>query len=133
MTTTTNNTNKMNNKTIFLNISNHPLSTWTEPQKAAAGCEIVDISFPLVPPMASREEVQVMADEIASQVADLRTQGTEIAGAHIMGDMTLTFALVVRLKAMGIKCVESTTLRKVIDQPDGGKTSYFNFVQFREY
>lgn len=133
MTTTTNTSNAMNNKTIFLNISNHPLSTWTEPQKAAAGCEILDIPFPLVPPMASREDVQAMADEIGSQVADLITDGMEIAAAHIMGDMALTFALVVRLKNMGIKCVESTTLRKVIDQPDGGKTSYFNFVQFREY
>lgn len=131
MTTTTN--NAMNPTPLFLNISNHPLSTWTDAQKAAAGCEIQDIPFPLVPPTASHDDVQDMADEIAVQALEFRNHGYGPITAHIMGDMTLTYALVSRLKAEGIMCVESTTLRKVIDNPDGSKTSYFNFVRFREY
>ena len=52
---------------------------------------------------------------------------------HIMGEMTFTFMVVTRLKELGIRCVASTTERKVTYDSDGVKQTEFQFVMFREY
>ena len=116
---------------IFLNLSNHPSEGWSEEQLAAAHKygEIVDIHFPNIEPSFTSSMVNNLADDTVSTITAL---GKDIV-VHIMGEMTFTFAVVSRLKAMNIKCVASTTERNTVITPDGKKISEFKFVQFREY
>ena len=119
---------------MFINLSNHPSSKWLKEQLAAAQeyGEIVDMSFPNINPEYTASMVSELADEA---VAAITSYGKDIT-VHIMGEMTFTYAVVSRLKGLGIKCVASTTARdpeKVIIKPDGTKISEFHFIQFREY
>lgn len=119
---------------MFINFSNHPSSGWLKEQLAAAQeyGEIVDIDFPNINPEFTSSILSQLADEA---VVTITSYGKDII-VHIMGEMTFTYAVVSRLKGLGIKCVASTTARnpeKVIIKPDGTKISEFKFVQFREY
>ena len=118
----------------FLNFTNHPSSGWLKEQYAAAleYGEIIDIQFPNIAPSLTSAMISDLADEAVNTIT---TFGKDII-VHIMGEMTFTYAVVSRLKALGITCVASTTIRdpeKVIITPDGKKISEFKFVQFREY
>jgi hypothetical protein len=118
----------------FLNYSNHPSNGWLEGQIAAAKeyGEIVDLDFPNINPEFTATMISSLADEAVNRIT---SYGKDII-VHIMGEMTFTYAVVSRLKALGIKCVASTTKRdpeKTIITPDGKKISEFKFVQFREY
>lgn len=117
----------------FINLSNHPSDLWEEKQLEAAGQfgEIVDIPFPQVGPEASHEDILALAEECVHAIEE-KAQDAEIT-VHVMGEMTLTYAIVARLKEMGIPCVASTTERHVELNDDGTKTSEFCFVRFREY
>ena len=44
-----------------------------------------------------------------------------------------SYSFVSTLKAIGINCLASTTIRNTVMTPDGKKLSDFGFVQFREY
>jgi hypothetical protein len=116
---------------MFMNLSNHPSEGWSEEQLAAANKygEIVDIHFPNIEPSFTSSMVNSLADDT---IEIIRTLGEDVV-VHIMGEMTFTYAVVSRLKAMNIKCVASTTERNSIITPDGKKISEFKFVQFREY
>ncbi len=116
---------------MFINLSNHPSEGWSEEQLAAAHeyGEIVDIHFPNIEPSFTSSMVNSLADATIDTITAL---GKDIV-VHIMGEMTFTYAVVSRLKAMHIKCVASTTERNTIITPDGKKVSEFKFVQFREY
>lgn len=116
---------------MFINLTNHPSSGWSEEQLKAAKQygEIVDISFPNIEPYFSSNDVNELADVVAEGIKEL----DEHPVVHVMGEMTFTYAVVSRLKALGIVCVASTTERNTIMSPDGKKISEFKFVQFREY
>lgn len=118
---------------LFINLSNHPSSTWQPAQLEAAKQygEIIDINFPAVDALCMPERV----DQLANQYAlDIINKGAPTClTAHVMGEMTLTFRIVELLKAQGIRCVASTTERIVTDLPDNRKETQFTFVQFREY
>ena len=87
--------------------------------------------FPQVSPVATHDELRVLAQEWAQKI--LQTGDASDMTVHIMGEMTFTFMVVTRLKELGIKCVASTTERKTTYNPDGTKVSEFQFVKFREY
>ena len=116
---------------MFINLTNHPSENWSEEQLKAAQeyGEIVDISFPNIEPFFTSEDI--------NELAETTMEGIKILDAHpvvhVMGEMTFTYAVVSRLKALGITCVASTTERIVKMMPDGKKISEFKFVQFREY
>lgn len=116
---------------IFINLSNHPSEGWSEEQLAAAHeyGEIVDIHFPNIEPSFTSSMVNSLADVTIDTITAF---GIDIV-VHIMGEMTFTYAVVSRLKAMHIKCFASTTERNTIITTDGKKLSDFKFVQFREY
>lgn len=118
---------------LFVNLSNHPSSTWQPAQLEAAKQygEIIDIDFPAVDALCMPERV----DQLANQYAlDIINKGAPTClTAHVMGEMTLTFRIVELLKAQGIRCVASTTERIVTDLTDNRKETQFSFVQFREY
>jgi len=118
---------------LFVNLSNHPSSTWQPAQLAAAKQygEIIDIDFPAVDALCLPERVDQLANQYALDIIN-RGAPTYLT-AHVMGEMTLTFRIVDLLKAQGIRCVASTTERIVTDLPDNRKETQFTFVQFREY
>lgn len=118
---------------LFINLSNHPSSTWQPAQLAAAKQygEIIDIDFPAVDALYEPEMVDHLANQHAQDIIN-RGAPTCIT-AHVMGEMTLTFRIVELLKAQGIRCVASTTERIVTDLTDNRKETQFSFVQFREY
>ena len=118
---------------LFINLSNHPSSTWQPAQLEAARQygEIIDIDFPTVDALCESEMVDHLANQYAQDIIN-RGAPTCIT-AHVMGEMTLTFRIVELLKAQGIRCVASTTERIVTQLGDNRKETQFSFVQFREY
>lgn len=118
---------------VFINYSNHPASDWSQKQLSAARefGEIVDIPFRSVAPEADSAELERVAVEELTKI--LEAASGKNAVVHLMGEMTLTYILVRKLKASGIRCVASTTARSVVENPDGTKTSDFDFVRFRDY
>lgn len=116
---------------MFVNLSNHPSGGWSEEQLFAAKeyGEIVDIHFPNIEPSFTSTMVNSLADDIIKTITSI---GKDLV-VHIMGEMTFTYAVVSRLKTLGITCLASTTERNTVITPDGKKVSEFKFVQFREY
>ena len=118
---------------IFINYTNHPSDKWAEAQKEAARQygEIVDLPFAAVAPDKGDEEVERLAETELNKILGMAAD--KEATVHIMGEQTLTCALIQKLQARGIRCVASTSERtvKVID--DKTRVVEFNFVRFREY
>ena len=119
---------------MIINFSNHPSERWSVEQREAAEAygQIMDLPFPIVPPQASEDEIAAMADDYAARIMTM-AENQEDTAIHIMGEMTLTFAIVTRLMTQGITCLASTTERLVRTDPDGSKVATFKFVQFRRY
>jgi len=115
----------------FINLTNHPSSGWSEEQLKAAQQygEIVDLSFPNIEPYFTSKDIYELAETTVDGIRAFDSNPV----VHVMGEMTFTYAIVSRLKALGITCVASTTERLVKMMSDGKKVSEFKFVQFREY
>ena len=118
---------------MFVNLSNHPSQYWGDRQREAARSygEVVDLPFPDVAPNASSLELLALAQMCVEKILSMG-EAEEIT-VHVMGEMTFTFLVVARLKALGIRCVASTTERKITYREDGTKLSEFSFVKFRDY
>lgn len=116
---------------MFINLTNHPSEKWSEEQIKAARCygEIADIPFPSIKPTASTNDIIELAELMIDKIKSIDSNPT----VHVMGEMTFTYHVVSRLKALGITCVASTTKRNIIITPDGKEIPDFKFVQFREY
>lgn len=117
---------------MFINYSNHPSSRWNADQLAAARRygKVVDVPFPVVSPSATTVQVNQMAREVVASMLALGE--SDKMTVHVMGEMTLTYNIVRRLKRHHVRCVASTTERRVTEV-DGKSVSEFSFVQFREY
>lgn len=118
---------------LFINLSNHPFSTWDERQLQAAAVygKLVDIPFPAVDPAGDEAYIQELADEYEYQI--LKMAEERAVTVHLMGEMNFCFALIKRLAEHGIRCVASTSKRIVSETNDGEKNSIFHFQRFREY
>ena len=119
---------------MFINLSNHPSAHWSARQKAAAErlCgDIIDLPFPVVDPAGDEAYIAALADDYCRKVLEM--SGGKNVVVHLMGEMTLTFALVQRLCVHSIPCVASTTERVTVEYADGRKESMFQFVRFRNY
>ena len=120
---------------MLLNISNHPSSFWSARQRALAESDyhgVMDIPFPQVDPDAETSEVEQQADQLIKLVLETRNR-VNILAIHLMGEMTLTVALLKRLQAIGFPVLCSTTRRNVLEEENGNKVSRFEFVKFRIY
>ena len=119
---------------MFVNLTNHPHEKWSVEQISAASeyGEIKDISFPNVPPAATEAQVDGIAKDLFEQIIDLDPDVV-----MCQGEMTLTFRLVVMLKARGIKTVAACSERCVqeVNNEDGSTQQITRFVfrGFREY
>lgn len=117
---------------MFINLTNHPSEKWSEEQLEAARQygEIVDLSFPIIEPTFTRDDIMSLVRESSEVIMGIKDDDTVV---HVMGEMTFTYNMVNTLKELGVTCLASTTERNTIMTPDGKKISEFKFVQFREY
>lgn len=117
---------------MFYNISNHPVSAWSIKQRQAAldlASPIIDIPFPAVDASASKDEIQKMAAAIVRWIP-------EHSVAMVQGEMTLTYALVNKLKSKNVRTLAACSVRDTVEEPSGDSTvknSKFTFVRFRDY
>lgn len=124
---------------MFVNLSNHDSSKWSEKQlnEAQKNGIIIDVQFPNINPTASEKEISNLADDYLNQIISIinnENSTKEETTIHIMGEMTFVYAFVTKAKQLGINnCVASTTQRIVEELPDGKKNVTFDFVQFRKY
>ena len=122
---------------MLINFSNHPSDRWDKAQLEAASeyGNIVDEPFPVVPPDASERAIRMMANASILKLTSIMLDQSDgkPSAIHIMGEMTLTYAIVSRLTDHGITCLASTTKRDVTFDKDGNKVAAFQFVQFRKY
>jgi len=124
---------------MLVNLSNHPAVSWKEAQRAAAEQAygtVVDLDFPNVPPDADEAAVAAIARTTADTCLALLTPSPEAWHAvHVMGELTLTFAVVALLQRAGLRCIASTTDRLVERDPTDPEelTKRFVFVRFRDY
>lgn len=115
---------------MLLNISNHPLSQWSAKQLETSKeyGKVIDMPFPDTPSTATTSDISRMADAIVESIKQY-----DNPVVHIMGEMTLTYAIVRRLRAAGVVCLASTTQRIKKQMADGSFISEFVFQEFRQY
>lgn len=114
---------------VFLNISNHPSSSWAPAQIEAAQTlapRVVDLPFPKVDPSTDERGI----DALAQRVLERLPTGT--TAAMVQGEFTLSFRLVRALEALGVPCFAATTERCSVEQ-QGRRISQFRFVRLRRY
>lgn len=118
---------------LFINLSNHPRSQWSEAQLAAAAeiGEFKEMPFPAVDPDADDQTIDSLADQCCKDIAEMAE--TAHVTVHVMGEMSLTYRIVKRLTGKGIRCVCSTTERICSEGENGERTYVFNFKRFRDY
>ena len=125
---------------MLINLTNHPSSTWSEKQLAAAHeqyGEIKDIPFPVIDPTLGKKEVFDLAADYSIKISDIHVDLSEAEkkrfAVHIQGEHTFVFQLVNKLKKHQVICLASTTRRIKKDLGNGQSRQQFEFVQFREY
>lgn len=118
---------------LFINLSNHPSAGWGARQREAAEMygEIEDMGFPAIPPEAGEREITDLAEKYVARIEE-RAETRDVT-VHIMGEMTFCYAVITRLRPLGIPCLASTTRRQVTETADGVKEVRFDFETFRRY
>lgn len=120
---------------MLINISNHPLSEWSEKQINEATRlwgGVVDIVFPQIDATATNEEIIDLVSSNIERYIELIEQYPAPSAFHIMGEMVYCFNLIKALKERGYIVVASTSNRDVEIAGDS-KIVYFSFEKFREY
>lgn len=117
---------------VFVNLSNMHTNKWPEDRLQGAlelseGGEIINVAFPVLGALASREEVYEKADYIVEKVMSHKPDIV-----FCMGEFSMCFRIVYLLKEKGIKVVTLCNER-VISNEDGRSISGFKFIQFREF
>ena len=117
---------------IFINFTNHPSEKWSKEQWDASlkYGSILDLPFPVVSPLASKEEVEQMAEGYVDQIMKHSP-----SAVLCQGEFSLSYSVITKLKAHGILVLAACSERNVQKDPDdpNKKTVTFKFVQFREY
>ena len=121
---------------MLINLTNHPLSRWSDKQKAAAEVygEIVDLPFPIIDETGDETYINIkeLVEEYFQRIMKL-SEGREVF-VHLMGEMTFSFALVALLLRNGVVCLASTTKRIVkTDAMGTNKEVVFQFERFRRF
>ena len=93
--------------------------------------EVVDFPFPIVDAEASAVDLDQQAEEIIGNL--LKCYRARSLTVHVMGEMGLTYRLVYGLTNRGVRCLCSTTERKVMELGNGKRIAEYKFVKFRDY
>lgn len=119
---------------MFINISNHPSSSWqTEQLEEARKYGVMyDIPFPVIPADWGAEEVATLVGGYAKKIKDLLPEPDDSSVIHLMGETVFTFMLASLLLTEHYIVIASTTERIVSYEKDK-KVSVFRFVRFRPY
>lgn len=119
---------------LFINWSNHPSSSWQEPQRKSAEAlgRIVDISFPEVDPKVDIESISKLADSLMGDFI-VRFPNKKETVVMVQGEMTLLYQLLRRLEGHGYRAVAASSIRDVRINADGSETKFFKFHRFRDY
>ena len=115
---------------MLLNLTNHPSGQWSKKQydyTIELYKQVIDLPFPQISPALDSASLNFLVDEYEQKIRQFNP-----LVVHIMGEMTFSFRLVQKLKALGILCIASTTER-ITEQIGNTKNSRFEFVQFRVY
>lgn len=118
---------------MFVNLSNHPIASWSKKQLDVASKfgEPINIPFPNINPRDGEAELRVLCDIYLDKIHE---QGNpENLVIHLMGEMSFTFLLLSALMNEGYRCVASTSERIVKETDKGVKEVLFEFVGFRDY
>jgi len=91
---------------------------------------VIDMPFPVIDPHASLNTVQILAEKTFEMIKSMKIYDLRI---HIMGEFTFSYNLIKHFQENKIPCFASTTVRNAIMNPDGTKTSAFEFLNFRPY
>ena len=121
---------------MLINISNHPITTWSSEQITMAKSlwgDVCDVALPNIDPHLDGVEVLHKAENDVEKYCSIIKQYDEMSAFHIMGESVYCFHVVNILKKMGYKVVASTTERHNVEYKNGNKISHFEFVRFREY
>ncbi|MGN0180268.1 MAG: CRISPR-associated protein [Monoglobaceae bacterium] len=119
---------------MFINYSNHPISTWAEKQRLAAAeyGKTVDMPFPQISASAGEADIDRLAALEFEKIMRLAPDCV-----LCQGEMSFCFNLINRLKSAGVTvvaaCSERTCAEKTLSDGSTIKQSVFNFVQFRKY
>lgn len=122
------------NRSVLVNLSNHPSSKWSREQSDAAmeyGSELVDIPFPAVEGSADEQDIDRLAQECFDRILEVAA-GRNVT-VHVAGEFTLTVKVVEHCKKVGIPCVASCSERIMEEGPDGTIIRRFAFSRFRRY
>lgn len=123
---------------MLVNFSNHRIENWGVEQLATAKSfgEIIDLPFPNVDPTGDRTYIAVLADECVERIMFI-IANPDSDVVHIMGELNLVYNVVKKLKSKGVRCVASTTERRVEEKVSSNgeiqKIATFKFCKFREY
>lgn len=120
---------------MLINISNHPISTWSEKQIAMAKQlwgDVCDIALPYIDPSLDGAQVLSKAEEDVEAYCATIQRYDETSAFHVMGESVYCFHIIRLLKERGYVVVASTTERSVVFQ-GFQKVSLFEFIKFREY
>lgn len=124
---------------MLINLSNHPLDTWSDQQKQEAEKQfgrIVDLQFPPIAPESDLDQIAQIATEyvdICFKQFEQENPSSFQNAVHVMGEMTFVYQFVKMMSELGVVCVASTTRRIVVAADQNEKTSKFEFVRFRPY
>ena len=120
---------------MLINLTNHPVSRWSEEQRRKAirqWNEIEDYPFPSVGAQWNDEQMKQCAEAIVTEITAKSPDAV-----LCQGEMSMTFLLVAMLQKKGIPVYAATSERQAREEllPDGtiSKNIIFNFVQFRKY
>lgn len=128
---------------MLINLTNHPVESWSESQRVAAEKqfgEIIDVPFPQIEPDAELNEVIELVADYLKKCVDMLGKIPKVGNSfgkenaiHIMGEMTFVYHFVQKISELGIVCLAATSRRIVEEEKNGTKVSRFEFVRFRAY
>lgn len=121
---------------MFINFTNHAVSTWSDAQKEAAKeyGDFAEVEFPNVSPYSSADDVKLLAEGCVSEIVSLLPKDEKNA-VLCQGEFSLCVAVTEGLKAQGIKVLCACSERQVVESFNGKtntKTVVFVFVGYRE-
>lgn len=126
---------------MLINLSNHPVDSWSESQREAGIQQfgtVVDVPFPEIPPELELNEISKMAEDYVEKctrmIKEESVRNVDSKNAvHVMGEMTFVYQFVQKISEQGIECLAATSRRIVVEEKNGTKVSRFEFVRFRAY